>query len=137
MRHRVAAISGIQKEAARLTIVVRLSHDLAEQLARFDRFIDANRESGDFGLLQRSVKPTAGRVAYIEEAQVPFSVVTHRAHKRISDANRNVEVGDGVLVSLAGDEIFDIGMVAAQYGHVSAAARSPLGDLAEGLIVNT
>ncbi len=42
----------------------------------------------------------------------------------------------GVLVGLAGDEIFHIRVVHAQDGHVGAAAGAALGDLAEGVVVD-
>ena len=57
-------------------------------------------------------------------------------HEGIGDADGDVEVGDGVFVGLAGDEIFDIRVVDAQDGHVGAAAGAALGDLAEGMVVD-
>ncbi len=50
--------------------------------------------------------------------------------------DRDVEVGDLVLVGLAGDELLHIRMIHPQDGHVGAAAGAALGDLAEGVVVD-
>ncbi len=50
--------------------------------------------------------------------------------------DRDVEVGDLVLVGLAGDELLHIRVIHAQDGHVGAAAGAALGDLAEGVVVD-
>ena len=63
-------------------------------------------------------------------------VVLDGLHEGIGDADRDVEVGDGVLVGLAGDELFHIRVVDAQDGHIGAAAGAALGDLAEGVVVD-
>ena len=63
-------------------------------------------------------------------------VVRDSLHEGIGDADRDIEIGDGILVGLAGDEIFDIRMIDAQHSHVGAAAGAALGDLAKGLIVD-
>ena len=72
----------------------------------------------------------------IRETQIPICVVFHGLHEGIGDADRNVEIGDGVFVGLAGDEIFDIRVIHAQDGHVGAAAGAALGDFAKGVVVD-
>ena len=75
-------------------------------------------------------------MGHVGEAQVPIRVGFDGAHEGVGDADGDVEVGDGVLIGLAGDEIFHVGVVDAQDAHVGAAAGAALGDLAEGVVVD-
>ena len=57
-------------------------------------------------------------------------------HEGVGDADGDIEVGDLILIGLAGDEFFDVGMIHAQDAHVGAAAGSALGDLTKGMIIH-
>ena len=70
------------------------------------------------------------------KTQIPIGIVFDSLHESIGDADRDIEIGDLVLVGLAGDEIFHIRMIHAQHGHIGAAAGAALGDLAEGMVVH-
>ena len=135
MRDRVAAVGGIQEQHARLAVVVCLAHDLVEQVARPHALVNLDGDAGFLGLLDVAVEAAVLGVGHIREFQVPAAVVLHRSHEGIGDAHRDVEVGDLVLVGLAGDEFLDIRMVHAQHRHVGAAACSALRHLAEGVVV--
>ena len=50
-------------------------------------------------------------LAIVRVDQLEVAVVLHCAHEGVGDADRNVEVGDGVLIGLAGDEFADVGMI--------------------------
>jgi hypothetical protein len=123
MRHGVGAVGGVQEEHARLAVMVGLVHDLVEQLAGAQGPVHLDGYAGGLGLLEGAVEAGITRVVHVREAQVPGSVLLHGAHEGVGDADRDVEIGDGVLVGLAGDELFDVGVVDAQHGHVGAAAR--------------
>src|SRR5439155_20551262 len=55
--------------------------------------------------------------------ELDLAVVLHRGHELVGDADRDVEVGE-VAVVLGVDEVLDVGVVAAQYAHLRAAARA-------------
>ncbi len=57
-------------------------------------------------------------------------------HESIGDPDRNIEIGDLVLIGLAGDEILHIRVVHAQDGHIGAAAGAALGNFAEGVVIH-
>ena len=56
MRNGIIAIGRIQKQHARLAVVMRLLDDLIEQVTRADFFISINFYSCGFGLFQRAVE---------------------------------------------------------------------------------
>ncbi len=97
------------------------------------------RPDGDAGLgriFQGAVEAVVAGVGHIREAQLPIAVLLHRFHESIGNAHRNIEVGDRVFVRLAGDELLDIRVIHAQHGHIGPTPRTPLGDLAKGLIIH-
>ncbi len=115
MGHGVAAVGRVQEEDARLAVAVGVLDDLIEDVAGAHR---------------------APHLAVARVHQVEVGVVLHGADEGVGDADGDVEVGDGVFAGLAGDELEDVGVVDAQHGHVGPAPRAPLGDLAEGLVID-
>ena len=63
---------------------------------------------------------------------VIFAVGLQRAHELVGDSHRNVEVGHRA-VTLAVDELQDVGVINPQYSHVGAAtgvvADEAIGDI--------
>ena len=137
VRHRVGAVGGIQEEHARLAVVVRLVDDLLEQVAGAHGLVDLEagcRRLRPVRACRRS-RGSAGRVTSGKRRSQSASSST-ALHEGIGDADGDVEIGDLVLVGLAGDEFFHIRMIHAQDGHVGAAAGAALGDLAKGMVVD-
>ena len=132
----VSAVGGVEEEHAGFSVVVRLFDDLVEQVAGAHALVGLERDASQRGLLEGAVEAAVTRVGDVGELQVPAAVVLHRRHKGIRDAHGNVEIGDLVLIRLAGDELFDIRMVHAQHSHVGSAPRAALGDFAEGMVVD-
>ena len=122
MRHGVAAIGGIEEEHTRLAIMMRLLDDLVEQFARVDLLVGVDGDARGFGLFERAAESLFLHLGKVGEAQFPFFVFLHGLHERVGDADGNIEVGNVVLIDLAGDEIFHIGMVHAQDRHIGATA---------------
>ena len=112
MRDGVAAVGCVKEEHARLAVVMRLLDDLLEQVACFDCTIGADGHARGFSLFKSpfDVLAVTG-IMHVGEAQFPFSIILDGLHEGIRDADRNVEIGNVVLVGLAGDEIINIGMV--------------------------
>ena len=135
MRNGIAPIRRVEEQHAGLAVVMRLFDDLIEQLTRFHFLVRVDRDPRGFGLLERAAKSLLLHLFQVGEAQFPFFVVLHRAHKRIRDADRNIEISNMILVDLTGNEIFHIGMIHAQHSHIGAAPCSALRDLAKGVIV--
>jgi len=136
VRHRVLAVGGVQEQHARLAVVVRLVDNGVEQVARAHGLIHAHRHALRVGLVQCAVElAVLGRV-HIGEAQIPIRVGFHGAHEGVGDAHRDVEIGDGVLVGLAGHKLCHVGVIHAQHGHVGPAPRSALGHLAKGVVIH-
>jgi len=70
--------------------VVRLAHDEIKQVASAHRLPDR---------------------AVLRVDQVEVRVILHRPHERVGDADRYIEIGDRVLVRLAGDEFANIRVI--------------------------
>ena len=98
--------------------------------------MDLQRDSGGAGLFDGAAEFAVFGAVDLGEDQVPILVIFDRAHKRIGDADRDIEIGDGILVGLAGDEIFDIRVIDPQHAHVGAAPAAALGDFAKGIVVD-
>ncbi len=64
------------------------------------------------------------------EDQIPAFVRLHGFHERVGHQNRHIEVPKPCRVFLGGDEILDIGVVAAHRRHHRAAARAGAHDRA-------
>ncbi len=133
---RVGAVGGIQEEEAGLTVVVRLLDDLLEEVAGAHGLVNSKGDALGFRLLEGAFEALGARVGEVGETQRPFAVFIDRGHEGIGDADGDIEIGDLVLVGLAGDELLHIRVVNAQDGHVGAAAGAALGDLTEGVVVN-
>src|SRR5690242_20380726 len=69
--------------------------------------------------------------------QVEGLVILHRLHEIIGDTDRDVEIRNIALVSLAADELEDIGMVHTKHAHIRAASAPSLRDLSKCLIVDS
>jgi hypothetical protein len=115
---------------------MRLGDDLLEKLTGAHLRMDFDRDAGFFSLLERTVEVVVAGAGDVGEAQLPPVIALHRLHESVGDADGNVKVGDRVFIGLAGDEFLDIGVIDAQDSHIGAAARTTLGNLAKGLIVN-
>ena len=59
-----------------------------------------------------------------------------RLHESIGDTDGDIKVGNLIFVVLAGNEIFHIGMIHTQDGHVCATPCPALRDLTEGVVVH-
>ena len=90
-----------------------------------------------FGLFDRSAETLVLHLIHIGEAQRPLFIILDSLHERISDTDRNIKVGNLILVDLSGNEIFDIRVIDTQHRHIRTAASSALRDLTEGVIVHT
>ncbi len=115
VRHGVGAIGGVEEERAGFAVVVREGDDLVEQIAGAHR---------------------ARHRAVARADQREVGVGLHGLHERVGDAHGDVEVADLAFFGLATDEIFDVGVIHAQDGHVGAAAGAALRHLAERDIVD-
>ena len=62
---------------------------------------------------------------HIREAQFPILIIAHGTHESIRHADGNVEVCNLILIGLAGNEFFDIGMIHAQDAHVRTGRVPP------------
>ncbi len=82
------------------------------------------------------MKFTVERAFDVWKAQRPCAIGLHGFHEGVENAHGDVEVGDGVLAGLAGDESLDVGVIYAQHAHVGAAPRSPLRNLPERAVVD-
>ena len=136
MRNRVGPVDGIQEEHAWLAVVVGLTRDFVEKVPGPHLLVDLDGNSLLPRVLQGAVEVVVFRRGHVGEDQFPFLVLLHRAHEGIGDAHGDVEVGDGVLVRLAGDEFLHVGMVHPQHGHVGAASCSALRNLPKGVVVH-
>ena len=134
--NRVGAVGGVEEEQAGFAVVVGLGDDLVEEGAGAQGAVGEDGQAGRLGFVEGAVEAFAFGGGDVEEAQRPIGVLFDGLHKGVGDADGNVEIGDGILVSLAVNEFFDIGMIDAENGHVGAAAGAALGDLAEGLVVD-
>lgn len=132
----IGAVGGIEEEQAWLTVVVRLLDDLLEEITGAHGLVHPEGDALGFSLLEGAFEALAARVEEIRETQRPFAVFVDCGHEGISDAHGDIEVGDLVLVGLAGDELFHVRVVDAQNGHVGAAAGASLGDFTEGVVVD-
>ncbi len=137
MRYGIAAVGGIKEEESGFAIVMRLLDDLLKEVAGSHGLVDAEGDALGFSLLEGALKALGARVEQVREAQRPLAIFLYGGHEGIGDTDGNVEIGDLVLVGLAGDEILDIRMVDAEDGHVGAAAGAALGNLTEGVVVDT
>ena len=133
---RVGAVGGVEEEDAGLTVMMGLFDDLLEEVAGTDSLVFLEGDTNGFGLFEGALEAFGAGIGKIGEAQAPIGIVADGLHEGIGDADGNIEVGDLVLVGLAGDEFFDVGMIDAQDGHVGSAAGAALGDLAEGVIID-
>lgn len=136
VRDGVGTVGGIQEEETGLAVVVRLLDDLLEEVAGAHGAVNTEGDALGFSLFEGALEALAARIKQIGEAQRPLAVFGNGGHESIGDADGNVEIGDLVLVGLAGDEILDIRVVDAQDGHVGTAACAALGDLTEGVVVD-
>ena len=114
-----------------------LFHDAVEEIAGFDGLIDLEGDPLLASHVDITVEILCPRVVQIREDQIPVGIRFHRAHERVGDPDRKVEVGDGVFVGLAGDELFDIRMVHTQDCHVGAAAGTALGHFTESVVIDS
>ena len=136
VRHGVGTVGRVQEQHAGLAVVVGLGDNFIEQVTRPDRPVGPHRQAGFDRSLKRSGKLAVARVEHIGEAQIPILIILDGLHELIGDADRDVEVGDGVLIGLAAYEFLDIRMVHPQDGHIRAAPGAALGDLAEGVVID-
>ena len=95
----VGRVDPVDEDHARFGIIIGGLHDLVPQGACLDRVIDL-----------------------AVELQLPRAIGLDRLHEGIGDQHRHVEHAQAGGVGLGGDELFDIGMVAAHGRHHRAPA---------------
>ncbi len=137
MRYGVGAIGRIQEQDTRFAVMMGLFDYLIEQFPGAHLPVSLDTHTSFFHLFQRTTHVAIFGVVHIGETQFPVGVVANGAHKCIGDAHRYVEVGYLILIALAGNELFHIGMVYAQHAHISAAAGATLCNLAEGMVIDS
>ncbi len=113
-----------------------LFNDLVKELASLHLLIAANFDTCFFCLFERTAELVRLHVCNIREAQLPFPIVLHRAHERVGDPHRNIEIRNVILVRLGSDKVLHIRMVHPQDGHIGPTSRSALRNLPEGMIVD-
>ena len=113
MRTGILTVSRVQEQDAGLAIPVRAFHDRLEDRARVRR-------------------PPYAAILRVDKVDGRF--VLDGLHEGIRHADRYVEVGDRVLVTLAVDELEHIGMVDAKDGHIGATTRPTLADDLRGSV---
>ena len=135
VRNGILAVGGIDEQQPGLAVVMCLGDDLVEEFAGIYLFIDLERDTRRFEIFKGAIDGAIARIGDIREAQVPLSVLFDRLHEGVGDANRDIEIGNGVFIGLAADEILDIGVIHAQDRHIGAPPGATLGHLAEGVVV--
>ena len=114
----VFTVDTVEKEDARLGVIVGRTHDLFPQFARAQLAINPLAVVAPVGAGGEHVLV---RTRLVREFDV--AVGLHRMHEGVGHAHRNVEVGKIALV-LGAYEIFYVRVVAAQYRHLRTAART-------------
>jgi hypothetical protein len=111
----VVLVDAIEEQHARLGVVVGAAHHLVPQRAGAGLGVDPQAVGALEGAGGELVLAGAGAVDEVERG-----VVVDRLHEGVGDAHRDVEVGEVAFV-LGVDEALDVGVVAAQHGHLRAA----------------
>ena len=97
-------------------MVVGRAHDLVPQFARTRLAVDPLAVGALVGAL---VHDGCRRLRLVR--QLHIAIALDRLHEGVGNTDRDVEVGE-VAVVFGVDELFDIGVVAAQHAHLRAAA---------------
>ncbi len=97
----VGLIDAVDEDHARFGVIIGGLHDAVPQIPRLHGLVDL-----------------------AAELQIPRGIRLHRFHERIGDQHRQVEHAQPGAVGFGGDELFDVGMVAAHRGHHRAAAAA-------------
>ncbi len=114
----VISVGGVEKQNARLGVVVGGLHDLVPQIAGAHAAIHPLAVGALMRACGELIVPRPGLVHQIE-----LRVVFDRLHERGAHADRQIEVLERPLV-FGVDEGFDVGMVGSQYAHLRAPAAA-------------
>ena len=115
IRQIVVLVDAVDKDHARFGMVVGRPHDLIEQLA-----------STGLAVHPRAIRALIAVRRVERLGRVPefdLAIAFDRAHERIGDSHRHVEVGQRA-VALGVDEFFDVRVITAQHAHLCAAPRT-------------
>jgi len=114
--HRVVAIGCVDEQHTRFPVVVRILHNLIEQITGTYPFPHA---------------------AILRADQFEFGIVLDSFHERIGNRHRDVEVFQFTFLGFARNEFANVGVVDLQDRHIGTAAGSALRNLTESFVVHT